>query len=109
MGVEPAAGVGEVLLELGRAALHHRNLQGGEDPQEARQGHARHLGSTGHGDGSGAKQEEGKTGAQLDPGGDLRFGSANARLKKAPRRRDPSGASSLAYALGYRLTACILK
>ena len=70
---------------------------------------ARHLGSTGHGGGSGAKQGERQAGAQLDPGVDLRFGAADARLNEAARRREPSEASSLAYAREEALTACILK
>ena len=70
---------------------------------------ARHLGSTGQGDGSGAKQGERQAGAQLDPGVDLRFGAADARLNEAARSREPSEASSLAYALGAALTAYTLK
>ncbi len=35
---EPATGDGEILLKILRSAFHHRNLQGGEDLQKARQG-----------------------------------------------------------------------
>lgn len=36
----------------------------------------------------------------LDPGVDLGFGPSDARLNQAARRRDPSAAGALAYALG---------
>jgi len=42
--------------------------QDGEDLKEAWQGQLRHLGSTGHGDGSGAKQGERQAEAQLNLG-----------------------------------------
>ena len=59
--MQPAARSGQIILEVGRITFQHRNLQGREDFEEARQRQIRHPGGAGHGDRSGAVSERAST------------------------------------------------